>query len=101
MTKPKDGGDGLDTIRRMTERAMGNLTPKEREVLEQRFGKESGPELVASFERDRERIWQLEARALKKLRTLKEQAKPGLGASSRVVELLGDKGTGKGGKRGR
>ncbi len=60
-------------LRREIEDALGKLTPREREVLRMRFGLEDGTprtleEVGRYFKVTRERIRQIEAKALKKLK---------------------------------
>jgi len=60
-------------LREKIEEALTSLTPRERDVLKMRFGLDDGyphtlEEVGRHFEVTRERIRQIEAKALKKLR---------------------------------
>jgi RNA polymerase primary sigma factor len=66
-----------------TRALLENLSPREQQLLRQRFGMDGGPgqtleEVGKSFNLSRERVRQIEAAALKKLRAISEER--GLGS---------------------
>ncbi|WP_441287293.1 RNA polymerase sigma factor RpoD/SigA [Sorangium sp. KYC3313] len=69
-------------MRAQAMRLLGELTPREQDVLRRRFGLDGAPELTlaeigASMSLSRERIRQIEADALRKLKARSKQAKLG------------------------
>lgn len=71
-TSPSEAASNL-ILREKIEESLNNLTPRERDVLKMRFGLDDGysrtlEEVGRHFKVTRERIRQIEAKALKKLR---------------------------------